>query len=95
LVTIIKDIIDAQTLTLILGLGLTAVGSYMTFMSFSGRRFSSNWKPSGVSDKMDPEMAKRLIKSQSLIVLVVGIDLFILGLTGHDLLVETLAKLHL
>jgi hypothetical protein len=86
---------DVQTLTLILGLSLSVIGAYMIFMTFSGRRFSQNWKPSGLSEKMDPEMAKRLIKSQSLIVFAMGIDLMIFGITGHDLLVEVLALVHL
>jgi hypothetical protein len=86
---------DTHTLTLVLGIFLAAVGAYMTFMTFSGRRFSAGWKPAGVSEKMNPEMAKRLIKTQSLIVLVIGTDLLISSLTGYDPLAQILTALHL
>jgi uncharacterized membrane protein YfcA len=82
---------DTHTLTLLLGIVLAAAGAYM----MNKEHFKSNWKPEGLSAKMEPERAKRLIRFQALVIVIIGIDLTVFGLTGHDLIVQMLATVHL
>jgi hypothetical protein len=82
---------DTHTLTLVLGTVLAVAGAYM----MNNKHFKSNWKPEGLSAKMEPERAKRLIRFQALIILIIGIDLILFGVTGHDVIVQMLATIHL
>ena len=81
-----------DTLSLILGIVLAGTGMWFLFF----KKYSSElWKSKARTSPIGIERTTRLAKFQGLIIFVIGVDLMILGITGHDLIVEVLSTIHL